>query len=547
MAKNEIVQNIVKDFFDNAIIIDDEFKNTQNIILPQIDSNELGSFPIIPGMEQSAATQEISYKEVPINTYDEFLKEGFVTIPYRFESKDYKKNMDYLSEVITKIKLMVIDWDLKDSKGKMGDTAIKIIKQFITCKKGIKCVVIYTQEDIEGVIPKLEENDFKVNREGGFFEEVQKEEGNSLFGFIFKKEVPPNEIINKISEILCTDKCITLHFMDCANKLEQNLGVTLTRYNAPFEKAIYSQICSSNVIDLSGFLNKFLLTSVLDKPNNPSSNILYEIKREKFRKMLPLEQEKVKEFVETLKIGINQSLFDGGFMDDISKVIIEEDTTSLDILENKIKKLLENKYKHLIKLEKIESLSKQTLLLILLYDNFIEDNNTDSFKKSFSEQLYLFTKLFKYYDDHPSIIRTGSIFLKNKDNNEEYYLCITPFCDTFRPQKVENYYKFIKGKVTTTYSKDDLKNNKDNYFFMAVPIDNERKIKIIKWNFYETIAIQKDDVEKLKLKKIATLKREYIQNVINRYISYQSRAGVDELFFKESCLIDNFLGLIREI
>lgn len=46
-----------------------------------------------------------------------------------------------------------------------------------------------------------------------------------------------------------------------------------------------------------------------------------------------------------------------------------------------------------------------------------------------------------------------------------------------------------------------------------------------------------------KYQKLIVLKKDYVQNIINRYIAYQARAGVNELFFKEAYR-NNFVDLL---
>lgn len=57
-------------------------------------------------------------------------------------------------------------------------------------------------------------------------------------------------------------------------------------------------------------------------------------------------------------------------------------------------------------------------------------------------------------------------------------------------------------------------------------------MKFIRWDFYHVISMKKEEVLR-DCEKISTLRKEYIQNIINRYISYQARAGVNELFSKK--------------
>jgi hypothetical protein len=178
-----------------------------------------------------------------------------------------------------------------------------------------------------------------------------------------------------------------------------------------------------------------------------------------------------------------------------------------------------------------------TLLLVLI-DNYIKDK--ENFKSDFKSQMYYFTKLLKYKDKDNRKINTGDIF-KSKEGND-YLLCITPFCDAARPKKVDNILKFIVG-INENFEAELLSDKKDNSAITVVPEESTKSMKLIRWKFYHAISKNPDELVE-QFEKIATMKKEYIQNILNRYIAYQSRAGVNNIFFKESDYISCFSSML---
>ncbi|UED69447.1 response regulator receiver domain [Brevibacillus sp. HD3.3A] len=575
---NEIqqVESIVKGYFDNAIIIDDEM-NLYVEKVHKLSNDDLGELP--DDIDEEDTVNEETRIEVaagiepteddlsnrPLKLLRQLTTDGFITYPYKFNDDDTETQIEFLSKILRTSKLLFIDWNLEgylpESPERPGKAALEIIKTYSNHTNGLKCVVIYTQEDSTTVLEQLT-NDFElIDEENFFFQERDGGDGNSLFGFVMRKSVEPQEIITKISSILLKDKCIPLHVMDSASRLEKSIANVIYKFNAPFEKVLLTQMLSLDIKNdgIPKFLDETLLSNILsdELPLDPK-NFLFSAKREKIREKMQSNQityEIIKHLCDTFNFKGKDSIADlfkkQSFLTGLKEIFSDVNVRSFEHLNNRISEILDSSMS-----KKINDIILMTVLAVY----FIEETDKE-FKTSFLTQTYYFTKLLKYIDTSHDRINTGSIFKMsvprlarntrnkryvkntNKRYDYKYLLCITPFCDTHRPSvKVDNNFKFIVGTIVepeSTY----LKNMGENYACIAVPFDREKTIKFIKWDFYNVVSYRYDEVMS-RCEKIATLKRSYIQNIINKYISYQSRAGVNELFFKETYR-DTFVNFLK--
>ncbi|HYE12327.1 MAG TPA: hypothetical protein VEF53_19325, partial [Patescibacteria group bacterium] len=354
----------------------------------------------------------------------------------------------------------------------------------------------------------------------------------------------PNEIIGKISEILYQDKCITLHFIDIVGKLEDNLQQALNRYNTPFEKAVYAQFLTSDFThnEISTFINETLLSDILDSHVLlTDENILITTKKCKFKDIIEdnIDVNKIGELLEIMKGKVKDRIItlltNKDFINDLGTILGNNYINSIKELNKSLKELIE---KYVDADEKtVNRIQKELVLLIVLYDNYLKDNA--AFKESFLYESYRFTKLMKFTKDNDTKIRTGSIY-KMKDSNN-YIICITPFCDTHNPEKVNGIFKFIVGQPTE--AKKVCEKQSDNSFIMALPLDSEKKVGFIDWKLYNTISMNEAELNEQYI-KVASLRKEYVQKIINLYLSYQSRAGVNELFYKESSFSGYLINVV---
>lgn len=540
---------ILKGYFNNAVIIDDELDNEYKEF-PKIRDEDLAYIPDdLEDLEDLtvAATRELESPEnQPSKLFHQLIDEGIVTFPYRYKSKeDDTKQLGLISSVLKNTKLLVLDWNLEDTKPEspipLGTASMKILKNYTQLRTGFKCAVIYTQEDTNGVLEKLSEQFEIVDEHNCFFQESESEDGNSLFGFVVSKQTNSSQILGLIGNVLVKDKSIPLHIMDSVRRLEQSISNTMNRFNAPFELVMLTQMLSSQIENESipSFLDNTLLSEVLaEHSKTKATNFLFESKKIKIIQTLrdkDITHNELEELFKCIELkGRNKSniirkFTESSFVGKLIAILQDENVGSLELLKSEIEKITAGQLN--------EDQIKELVLILMLIDDY--RNDCDNFYETLQLQTYQLTRLLKYYNSGTDKVDTGSIW-EVKGQEGKYMLCITPYCDTYRPEKVNNTYKFIIGEVTTP-TPSLLKNSDVSFAFVGVPITNKKSLSFIKWDFFNVCSLNKSSIEE-KLRKVTTLKKEYIQNIMNRYIGYQSRAGVEEMFFKETYR-DNFMKL----
>lgn len=549
----QVVNNIVKEYFNTAVIIDDQLEPIIDIgeAIEEIMDDDIAEVELYDGnQELIAVTNEANlddYVSEANEAFNEFVKEGFVTLPIKF---NINYSLSYLLNPIKNSRLLILDWNLEDTKNpdEMGKKAVEILDLFSNVKTGLRCSVIYTREDLDEVRVKIETEYYcREIKESEiiYFEHKEQNGGSSFFGFIMSKNIQASNIISEISKILIEDKSITLHLMESSNYLNQNLNKSIKYFNAPFEKVLFTQMISSEISDtnVSEFINDKLLKNVFEGhyKNRETSphNFIYLNKRNKLLQKLKdnIHIDQVNEILAMLSITKKQhkSIISDYITTEKKQSLYELllDANTLDFFIGKLKRIIALDYH--IQEDKILQIFNPFLIFIMVLADY---TNKEEYKESFYKQTVYFTKLLKFIDFDDREIKTGSII---KRDDVTYLLCITPVCDVARIQNIDNKLKFIVGEIKNEVDANQLKNNSDKYYTMALPIDDE--LKYIRWNFYNSITITYNEANENTY--INTLNREYTQSLINKYISYQSRAGIEEIYYKESNYINNFIELIK--
>ena len=146
----------------------------------------------------------------------------------------------------------------------------------------------------------------------------------------------------------------------------------------------------------------------------------------------------------------------------------------------------------------------------------------------------------------------GDVF--KKENEDEYYICITALCDCLRPDKIENSFFFAKG---SPIKQEDALKLGDTAFISYLAekqivkwtdvntiIDKEHHkfspvyIKPIQYLVVDTQFNQEGEIlfnflkpdgqkDLFKAEYITTIKSNYTQRIANHAFSYPIRVGVD--------------------
>ncbi|MFV8520901.1 hypothetical protein [Bacillus sp. SBS7] len=564
MNTQESVEKIVKEYFDNAIIIDDQLNlcTTQNETKQVSDDELTGDWEFeqtdfemtLTTNEEIASTQEEeTYKYDAFAAFQSLIGKGFITLPWKYKNDvGIAGELEKLAPLLINSKLLVIDWNLEETTNKdfLGDSSLTIIKEFCKLNKGLKCVVIYTKEATDDVKLKLCSEYQCVQSQSEDILIFEEKESSSLFGFVMSKKINPDQIIKNISSELLNRNSTTMHFIESANLLDRNINETLTQFNQPFEKVLLTQIITSNMSNkqFNTFFNETLLSNVLSELQSSEGNNFFIYS--KVNKLIELVKNNVQpghitglcDFlnVKGIKDNMINLLTNPLFINELAT--INTSVYSLESLHEKIVEITKKYYRDENNFNKNKNV---ILLFFALIEFYSKSTSLEDFKKVYKYELYRFTRLLKYtnknYDDPTA--KNGSIYIDKQSN--KYILCITPVCDTVRLQNINNKHKFIIGEKINTIDKNTLKGTEKDYI-LAIPDDSEQQNIFVKFNYFDTTIVEMNSLDNTSnYQYLCTLKREYIQKIINLYSSYQSRAGVEELFCKESIYVNNFLNLIK--
>lgn len=584
MTVADTAKQIVKEYFSNAIIVDDELEIMElfeikkldsdcSVLEDQIDYSEIDGLDDewsgkneVAAVSENIESQFIDITHTPNDVYRSFIDTGILTMPFKYDpDEEAKDNIKKIEKVLKNSQILIVDWEMEGDTGVVtpGDATKQIIKTFLSQDAGIKCSVIYTKGDLGSVLNSIdEEREFEIIDTGSyFFQTKEGVTGSSLFGFVMNKQVSPDEIIEKISTILVKDKSTTLHFMECVNKLDKNMHKTLQKFDNPFEKVLFSQIFTSDIPnnEITSFINNTLLSDLMDEfSQETETHFLFERKKDKIKNVIDkgiISENSITDLIDLLNIKNGKNLICEQFKKqeiymDLNTLLVNPETISFESFREGIEKIC-RKYS---KKSDISKIVNDFLLFILLIENYINEaensaNQKLTFKESFFKETVTFTKMLKYYSD-TSQIQTGTVL---KDSVEgKYYLCITPVCDIARLEDIDNKYKFIVGTLNKPGSDLTviLKNTGSKSHCSSVPDTENNELSFVTWKFYDVETKDKDTVQsKISediLKVVGNMKIDYTQNIINKYIAYQSRAGVNEMFYKETNYIPNFLNIISQ-
>ncbi|PED47350.1 MULTISPECIES: response regulator receiver domain [Bacillus] len=570
----EPVEKIVRDYFDNAIIIDDQLDlcttSTDPLLISDedIDYNlgiEIASALEADTIQEAVPIEDTTHSQRPYETYQTFLNEGFITVPWKYSNST---DIDNLTNILKNAKLLVIDWNLEETNDPhfLGQSSLQIIKRFCEINKGMKCVVIYTKEDFNDVQLKLcsEFNCTNLSNANNMLFFQEKDTLSSLFGFVMSKDVSPNQIIKNISTSLFYNNSTSIHFIESANLLDLRMTKALTEFSGPFEKVFLTQVVTSAMsnADISRFFNETLLSNLLETQlTDTNNNFLLALKVNNLIEVLkrqPIDISVITNLTKALNIFTAEKdifkelkhYFEQPNFQQELLTALHESISSFEVLKDCILSvcsnyILKDKYKN--KPGDIHKYKSQIFLFFMLLDDYISCSNNEQFISIYKDQLHYFTQLMKYTSQSSyTEIQTGTIIKGPSEENSKFLLCITPFCDAFRLESVDNKHKFLVGQLKDEYTETNLKNDKNNCHFLAVPDSNSNELLIIKFDFYHTLTLDQSELANQdNYKNIGTLKKDYVQKIINRYIAYQSRAGVDEVFYKESSYINNFINILK--
>ena len=493
-----------------------------------------------------------------------------------------------------KAHLTIIDWDLGNDR-----KALPIVKKMLDEVGVLKVVVVYTNGFL-AACNSVEEVFGNVNyiRETNKIKCLQYK-SKSLVFIVDRQYMDIKKILNEIEDIFIQENGIMpVAVLDIASEFQKKSGDIFGSFCKPVEDVYFLQMFYSEVREheLPNYLTDFIMRKINSDVhvNKALGKELIKSKKEALIKVLLSTDivALVKECVEELRVNAS------GEMKSILVLQAEIEKENFETIAHNLEKKQEKSWGEIISSFKpmykvMEKKYKKEEMQKFLGDNIkdfeekykviyktIETEITEKIRKTFDtykkDVMPIFLQMLiakrqlleslpelvgnlKYHryekvelDDLREGIELDGYarrkFLMNKihfgdilrdSKANEYFLCITPPCDSFRPQKVEYKYTFIRGKRIEGHEVG--KNRKENIHITVYPMEKEgqedkKKDIYIRWALYELVTFDlnsREQYEKLcEYKRYYQLDEVYTRQIANKFISHFSRAGVDEIFIK---------------
>ncbi|WP_338554616.1 response regulator receiver domain [Paenibacillus sp. KS-LC4] len=531
----------------------------------------------------------------------EFQQLGCKASPYYFESA---QSIDQAVRLIEMSHLTILDWELDSTEGettvKILNLAIdnkKRMKMIVIYTRSPDKARNSLQENYENFPP------VSIKGKTGTKYDLIKMD-NALILICDKQSFNAEEILETfISQIISNYGYFPFGFFDAINKMNDQTALILQRFSYPFDNALilqlsssgisqndYAQIVSkmiSNHLYKSLELNPIILQSIIDNWKVEIQK-LRRMKQEEFLKFINeyiddicgqhklnssngkinvsylrllkhVEYEKWQSYLHLLD---RLDLFKTKPFNELQELVMEDLLIiktklelekhpyheSLESVDSKIKeeyvKMYGNKFKE--KMFKVLEPLIPVIFVFLLSSRSKAQNIRQSVR-----ELVDIMKVVPY--DSVSISEVDSLsgerlinYFSSGDllfgQNSKVLACISPSCDAFNPAtKVEYSLKFICGTIIDKDS--SFQNLKEGQHISVLPKpDSPNDLICIKWDFYKTeiIDIKNNFSNYRTYTRPYRFEQSYCQQIINSYLSYHSRSGVDELFFKKDSSMRNF-------
>lgn len=389
-------------------------------------------------------------EKLSVAIYNNFKSNGISLAVHKFKIAD-RQNENLLQYLFNDRDLVLLDWKLQGESGE--EYSLELLSRVVDSNHINFCCIYTTETNVDNIffnilsyfsgVDEAKFNSIKENYESDYEETLQ--EIRKSYNFIDYNHKNNGQYIGKlIGKGLNFDELIEL----CENNLDKKevlflLMMSLENYHKSPKvnhKPTLMSVDNKTLIinnTIICILNKE--NALEDKPIEIIKNLAEKIENSKnsFTQLLGIEM---------------QNIFnsDGSFVDEnllkISKEAlfahrkyIKEKNNENDIpFKTLIKQvLLEHAY-----------LKLRTAKLSLLNDDFLESQidittDLDDDQVALINTFYNSVSVKGLNEDSQPNLNFGDVF---KDNNNDYYLCITALCDCLRPDKIKQNFYFVKGK-----------------------------------------------------------------------------------------------------
>ncbi len=482
---------------------------------------------------------------------EQFEKSGILT--HFFNYKDKQVDSDDLRERAVKLSeksdIIILDWQL--DTGDTPEEAIKIIKHLIDDQK-IRFIIINTQKTLDTVHKTLGN---VLKKEKGFDKtnDNSYEINNRTFITIRKKDDTKNDaknLLDHIYSLLDNSFPDYLHWAALALAVESRelFPKIMAKLPQGTNGALIFQMLYQKDNEVAHQVAEVLLDELRVRvTDNPLASVQDNLLFDELQKATNTKTKELKsdELVQKLAPDIIKSINDEnkrkkGLKNVVKK--IENESLKNDIIEiidrdNQNKGLEEEKViinRHINNFH--QKWQANDLDLNLIREQLSSNNPKESEYFIITNQPHKpITKHIEFVctdkpehnkwanlresvlleSENSNKLQVGSVWTKKNDSNK-YYLCVTPSCDCYHPKEG---FLFIIGQEA------DIKASKkyETQYFI-----NKTHIKFDATRFhFENYTNQLDNPLPTDYDFIGILRAEFVNRIIQRVWSYQSRVGVD--------------------
>jgi len=596
----------IDDKFDVGLVSKKDFEGENEEVVPVDFGQTLEQETLFSAVEEIVLEddeEDVGYKQlgelIKILNENEYQEIDLNPVLYDEEMSDER--------IIAKMErsnLTIIDWDLGQGSGKK---ALPIIKTMLDRTQKLKVIVVYTNGYSEAVksVDDIFEEPKKITQDEKVF--GFKCRCNSLVFIVNRQSVDLLQILELVEKSFIEENGIMpIAMLDLSEKMQEKSDELFGNFVSPIEDAYFLQMYYSEVPESEW--TKYFSNIIMQKCKNDikvdiqiinemlkmkKDNLLQIIKEDKFTSQfkccLEVLEDKIRhkfgKVIEAIKEydSFEPSLYEESIKgaEDWSAVLkcfaplfnqikksmkkkeveqfwerrdgekIRISDADVQWLNKKIGKFNNEKIGNLVVefQEDIFPIIIQMIIsdisMIEKFSDLVHNLKYDDYITTLSETLM--DGKVKSVENRTEFlmdkIRFGDIL--HKDGGNEYLLCITPPCDTFRPEKTELNYVFITG--VEAEQKDMRKRKKTSMHISTYPNKNSDGItttKYIKWRFYDIqrfdLKLDEDYEKIISYNRCYKLEENYTRQIANEFIAYFSRAGVEEIFFKQKI---NLLGM----
>ncbi len=537
----------------------------------------------------------------------EFQQLGCKASPYYFESE---QSIDQAVKLIDMSHLAVLDWELDATGGETTVTLLQRVVSNKKRMKMIVIYTRSPDKARDSLQSSFKEFPLSriTGLKGTKYDLIKMD--NALILICDKQSFNAMEILETfVSQVVQNYGYFPFGFFDAINKMNDQTALILQRFSYPFDNSLILQLSSSGFSqnDYAQIVSK-LISNHLYKSLEISPVILQcivenwkivikshlQLSKDDFIKFIHeyiddicslhnLDSTNGKKNVSYLKLLKNiehnkwvgylnllneidltntdpyKNLRNSVMMDLLnikadSELSRHEYHKALDEVHSQIKSGYLEMYKEKFKKELFEVLKP---LIPVVFVFLLSSKTTAKYIRQSVRELVNIMKVVPYETD--TISEVDSL---NNEQLVNYFssgdllfgpenkvlTCISPSCDAFNPaSKVDHNLKFICGMIIDRDS--SFMNLKEGQHISILPKPTSpNELICVKWEFYKTevIDIKGNFANYKTYTRPYRFEQSYCQQIINSYLSYHSRSGVDELFFKKDSSMRNFFVFTNE-